>query len=105
MDAGELPHHLMKDLGLPKYLQLPATLLGRLARSLEFRGRGVGELLLMGALKRALDHSKAVASVAVVTDGKDEVVKAFYQRYGLIELPAPVNRLFLPMKTIEQMFT
>jgi predicted GNAT family N-acyltransferase len=104
VDAGELPERLMKDLGLPKYPQLPATLLGRLARSLEFRGQGVGELLLMGALKRALDHSKAVASVAVVTDAKDEAAKAFYERYGFIKLPAPANRLFLPMKTIEEMF-
>jgi hypothetical protein len=54
----------------PKYDKLPATLLGRLARSREFKGAGVGELLLMGALQRALDHSKNIASLAVVVDAK-----------------------------------
>jgi GNAT superfamily N-acetyltransferase len=100
---GELPEQLINELGLPKYPRLPATLLGRLARSLDFKGQGVGELLLMGALKRALDHSRTIASVAVVTDAKDDLAKAFYRKYGFIELPLPANRLFLPMKTIEKM--
>ena len=104
VEAGDLPSDLVKELGLPKYEQLPATLLGRLARSVEFKGQGVGELLLMAALKQALDHSKSIASVAVVVDTKDERSKKFYRDYGFIGLPDHPNRLFLPMKTIEQMF-
>ena len=94
----------MQDLGLPKYPRLPATLLGRLARSLQFKGQGVGELLLMGALQHALDHGKAIASIGVVTDAKDEAAVQFYKSYGFIELPGHPSRLFLPMKTIEEMF-
>ena len=104
VDAGELPEALKKDLGLPKYPQVPATLLGRLARSLEFKGQGIGELLLMAALKQALGLSKTVASAAMVTDAKDEPAKRFYRQYGFIELPDPVNRMFLPMSTIDQLF-
>ena len=61
VEAGELPPELTQQLHLPKYDKLPATLLGRLARSKEFKGRGLGELLLMGALKRALEHSRNIA--------------------------------------------
>lgn len=104
IDAGELPPELVQQLHLPKYDKLPATLLGRLARSKQFKGRGVGELLLMGALKRALEHSKNIASVAVVVDAIDENAHAFYRRYGFIDIPNHPNRLFLPMKTVAQLF-
>jgi predicted GNAT family N-acyltransferase len=104
VDAGSVPEETMQQLGLPKYKELPATLLGRMARSLAFKGRGVGELLLMHALKQAFDQSKIIASTAVVTDAKDERAKNFYKKYGFVELPDHPNRLFLPMKTIEQIF-
>jgi ribosomal protein S18 acetylase RimI-like enzyme len=75
-----------------------------LARSKEFKGRGLGELLLMGGLKRALEHSRNIASVAVVVDAIDENARAFYRRYGFIDIPDHPNRLFLPMKTVTQLF-
>jgi predicted GNAT family N-acyltransferase len=104
VDAGSVPEETMRALRLPRYKQLPATLLGRLARSLAFKGQRVGELLLMHALKQALVQSKIIASTAVVTDAKDERAKNFYKKYGFVELPDHPNRLFLPMKTVEQMF-
>jgi predicted GNAT family N-acyltransferase len=104
VDSGSVPEETMRRLGLPKYKELPATLLGRLARSLDFKGQRVGELLLMSALKQSLDHSRRIASMAVVVDAKDEAAKAFYRRYGFLELPDHPNRLFLPMKTVERMF-
>ena len=104
VDAGELPEELARRLRLPKYEKLPATLLGRLARSDQFRGVGLGELLLLGALKRALEHSRQIASVAVVVDAKDERAVEFYRSYGFVELPEHPNRLFIPMQTIEELF-
>lgn len=104
VDAGSVPAETMQQLRLPKYKELPATLLGRLARSLAFKGQGIGELLLMHALKQALDQSRIIASTAVVTDAKDERAKNFYKKYGFVELPDHPNRLFLSMKTIEQIF-
>lgn len=104
VDSGSMPEETMRHLGLPKYKELPATLLGRLARSLSFKGQGVGELLLIGALTQALGHSQRIASMAVVVDAKDEPAKAFYKKYGFLELPDHPNRLFLPLKTIAQMF-
>jgi predicted GNAT family N-acyltransferase len=104
VDSGGVPDETMRRLGLPKYKELPATLLGRLARSLDFKGQRIGELLLMSALRQALDHSKRIASMAVVVDAKDEAASSFYRRYGFLELPDHPSRLFLPMKTVERMF-
>ncbi len=104
VDSGSVPEETMRNLGLPKYKDLPATLLGRLARSLSFKGQRVGELLLVSALKQALDHSQRIASMSVIVDAKDDTAKTFYRKYGFLELPDHPNRLFLPMKTIERMF-
>ena len=104
IDAGSVPEEISKKFGFPKYRELPATLLGRLARSSDFKGQGVGELLLMGALKQALAQSKGIASTAVVVDAKDDRARAFYRRYGFLDLPDHPNRLFLPMETISEMF-
>ena len=95
---------MVQKLKLPKYNELPATLLGRLARSLEFKGLGLGEILVVGALRQAFEHSKHVASMAVVVDSKDIKSTAYYRRYGFIDLPDHPLRLFLPMRTIGEIF-
>lgn len=103
VDAGELQEEVARKLRLPKYDKLPATLLGRLARDEQFRGYGLGEILLMGALKRALEHSRNIASLAVVVDAKDEKAVEFYKRYGFINLPDHHHRLFIPMRTVDEL--
>ena len=97
-----IPEEVAKK--LPKYPIVPATLLGRLAVSTAFRGQGLGTLLLMDALNRALQHSRELASAGVVVDAKDAAALAFYKKYGFLELPRVERRLFLPMGTVEQLF-
>lgn len=98
--ADDLPPELIRKTG--KYRRLPATLIGRLAVAQDQRGRGLGEYLLIDALKRALQATANVMSFAVVVDAKSERIVAFYEKYGFVQLSG--NRLFLPMKSIEQMF-
>ena len=81
---------------LPRYPEFPATLLGRLARSLRFKGRGLGDHLLISALERAVAGSSEVASWAIVTDPKDANASGFYAGFGFQPLHA--GRLFLPMR-------
>jgi len=92
----ELPEVLLKK--LPRYTQLPATLLGRLARSLDFKGQQIGDRLMISALTRAVEGSKRVASWAVVTDPKDEKARRFYAAFGFKPLTA--ERLFVPIKQV-----
>ncbi|HEX4810854.1 MAG TPA: GNAT family N-acetyltransferase [Bryobacteraceae bacterium] len=102
--ADDLPPELVKQLKLPRYPVIGATLIGRLARDLSFRGWGVGELLLIDAVKIALAMSRKIASAAVVVDAKDDRAHRFYSEFGFIAFPETVNRLFLPMRTIEELF-
>lgn len=102
--ADDLPSELVKQLRLPRYPVIAATLIGRLARDLSFRGQGVGELLLVDALKLALAMSRRIASAAVVVDAKDDKAHRFYAEFGFLEFPETVKRLFLPMQTIENLF-
>ena len=104
IEPGDLPPDLIQKLRLPKYDRLPASLLGRLARGKEFKGKGIGELLLMDALKRALQLSLHIASIAVVVDAIDENARRFYQRYGFIDVPDCPNRLFIPMQSVAELF-
>ncbi len=97
-----LPDALQKK--LPKYGQIPCTLLGRLAVDREYQTTGLGKHLLVDALKRALDHSAEIASWAVVVDAKNEVAERFYSKHGFISLPSAPQRFFLPMPTIAKLF-
>jgi GNAT superfamily N-acetyltransferase len=102
VNLADLPENIAKK--LPRYPNVPATLLGRLAVSENFRGQGIGELLLLDALQRALGNTREVASAVVVVDAKDERTRGFYLRHDFVPLPTQPNRLFYPMKTIEKLF-
>jgi GNAT superfamily N-acetyltransferase len=102
VNLGDLPEGVAKK--LPRYPNVPATLLGRLAVSRDFRKRGIGELMLLDAFKRVLAHSREVASAAVVVDAKDERARDFYLGHDFIPLPSQPNRLFYLVKTIEKLF-
>lgn len=102
VDLVQLPEALAKR--LPRYPVVPATLLGRLAVSRPLQGQRLGEILLFDALHRSLLQSVHLASTGVIVDSKSESATAFYQQYGFTQILNSSNRLFLPMKTIEQIF-
>ena len=102
VDIGEWPETVAKK--LPRYPVVPATLLGRLAIDRRFQGQGAGEHLFMDALRRSLQASRQVASLAVIVDAKDERAVAFYRRYEFIPFADQPARLFLPMSVIEKVF-
>ena len=102
VQLDEIPEEIGKK--LTRMREIPATLLGRLARSAEFRGLGIGGVLLANALKRALQNSAQVASWAVIVEAIDEEAAEFYKHYGFIPFPNQPSRLFLPMNSIQKMF-
>ena len=85
------------------YTSLPTTLLGRLAIASDFKGKGLGKLLLIDALKRSYDSSRSLGSFAVIVDPIDDNATRFYSKYGFNILPDS-GKMFLPMKTISQLF-
>lgn len=90
-----------------KHPQHPVSIarLARLAVNLKSRGQGIGGHLLYDALQKIKSASDMVGIFAVVVDAKDEKAKAFYEHYGFIELQNPKLTLFLPMKTINKLFS
>jgi GNAT superfamily N-acetyltransferase len=96
VDRALIPEELRKKL---PYKKLPVTLLGRLARDFNYKGQGVGELLLADALRRAYEASSAIGACAVVTDPINEKAIKFYESFGFISLES--GRMFIPMYTIK----
>jgi GNAT superfamily N-acetyltransferase len=97
--SNDIPETIRKS--LPRYDQVGVTLMGRLAIDQRFRGQGLGSILMMDALHRAVEASQSIASFAVLVDALDDEAKAFYLHYGLIPFDTYPMRLFLPMKTIK----
>lgn len=98
----ELPEELARR--LPRHNRFPATLIGRLARDEAYRGDGLGELLLLEALAKALEGSGHVASLALVVDALNDRAAAFYKRYGFLPFADDAHRLYLPMATVNALF-
>lgn len=85
------------------YASLPTILLGRLAVDKQRHGEGLGELLLLDALKRSYNLSLTdVGAAAIIVDPLDEAAAAFYEQYGFVMLPDR-GRMFIPMKTVKSL--
>lgn len=100
--VDELPPDLIKR--LPRYGQLPVTLLGRLAVDRSVGGQGVGELFLVDALRRSLETAQQIAAMAVIADAKDERAESFYRHFDFEPFQQTPLRLFMPMGQIAKLF-
>jgi ribosomal protein S18 acetylase RimI-like enzyme len=99
-DKAELPIALAKR--LPHY-PVPAAVLGRLAIDQTKQRGGLGETLLLDALRRVVRASTALAIHAIIVDAKNERAQAFYERYGFRSFTSEPRRLFLPLETVEKL--
>ena len=99
VNLSDIPDQIQKK--LPKYPHIPAVLLGRLAVDLRFRGKGIGELLLLDAMNRALDSQ--IPWWAMVVHSKEGTLP-FYLKYGFCSFYDTKNKLFLPCVTIREAF-
>lgn len=80
---------------LPRYPSFPACLVGWLAVDREFRGRGLGSLLIVDAIARAMRAEPAI--FALIVDAKDEVAVGFYEHLGFQRFASRPMTLFLPI--------
>ena len=87
---------------LPRYPNVPATLLGRLAIDHRQQGHGHGGSLLLNALRRAAATADEVASFAVIVKAKDDAAAAFYRRFGFKSFADAPQCLFLTMAEIRE---
>jgi GNAT superfamily N-acetyltransferase len=97
IELSQLPQALARK--LPRY-PVSAALLGRLAVNQVSQGHGVGEMLLIDAIKRTLAVSDEIAIYAMVVDAIDERAQHFYEQFGFSLLSPDNQRLLLPLKSI-----
>ena len=87
---------------LPR-LDVPVVLIGRLAVDRSVQGRGLGGILLIDALRRAVQLSANVGIRAVEVDALDEAARGFYLKFGFRPLLDDLRHLFLPLHEIRQL--
>ena len=90
--------------GLARY-PIPVVTLGRLAVDLNVQGSGLGETLLLHALRNAWFINQQIAAFGVIVTAKNERAKKFYAKYGFQELPDHPLHMVLTMRKIQKLFS
>jgi len=97
----KVPDAIRKRIKLTKYPTTSATLLARLARDIRWRGRGIGELLVIDALRRAYNQTAHIGAALILVDAIDDEAAEFYQAFGFTAFPEKRLELFMPMAMVE----
>lgn len=93
----ESPARIAK--GLAKH-PIGVILLARLAVDLGEHGAGLGKLLLMDALSRALAAADAIGARAILVHAIDAEAAAFYRKFDFEPSPLDPKQLMLLMKDL-----
>lgn len=100
IEFERLPESLQRR--LPHY-SIPTILLARLAVDRSAQGEGRGELLLLSALRMAVQIAESIGVFAVEVVAKHERAKRFYRRYGFESLPGNDLNLYLTLATARKL--
>jgi predicted GNAT family N-acyltransferase len=87
----------------PNYNSIPVTLLGRLAVNGNQKGKGLGKILLIDALRRTYEASLEIGSLAVVVDPIKQEAMEFYRKYDFVLLPDS-GKMMIGMKILGELF-
>lgn len=94
---ADAPARIVK--GLAKY-PVPVMVLARLAVSRARQGEGLGAGLLKDALLRIVAAADHAGIRAVAVHAKDDVARAFYERFHFVRSPTDPYHLLLLMKDV-----
>ena len=88
---------------LPRY-PVPVLHVARLAVDSGASRQGIGERLLIFALRKALAAAADVGLWGVEVVAKDETARSFYARYGFTALVDDELHLYVSLKTVAKVF-
>ena len=82
--------------------QVHGVKLARLAVSRTRQRQGLGALMMLHAMTRALAVAENAGIAGFFVDAKDEAAQKYYLRYGFLPLTDDPLRLFLPLATLKR---
>jgi len=88
---------------MPRYRNVPAILLGRLAVAVTSQNRRIGSLLLFDALRRAC--ASEVAWAVFLVEAKNEHVTAFYEKFRFLRFHQAPHSLWITRKQAESLIS
>ena len=77
---------------------VPAILLGRLAVDITEQGQGLGEALLMDALRKSVTAAETIGARVILVHAIDERARGFYLKYEFEQSPTHDLHLMMLMK-------
>ncbi len=101
--SDRLPENMRSR--LPRYEELPAAIIGRLAVDLRYQGQRLGGFLLLDALQRCLATSERMGLLAVTVDAKGDRARAFYEAFEFRPFAGEKYHLYLPVAKIRSLAT
>lgn len=103
IERKTLPKALSKK--LPHY-PVPVFLLAQLAVNVKCLNQGLGKITLIKALENLYGINHQMRAYAVIVDCLNDNAKKFYEKFGFEILcnHNERNRMYIPMKTISQLF-
>lgn len=87
---------------LPRY-PIPAILIGKLATDKETQKQGLGTALLFDALKRAVRVAEEIGTFLIEIKALDDRAKAFYLKFGFVEMLDEPMKLYLGLKKVRKL--
>jgi GNAT superfamily N-acetyltransferase len=99
LSAAQLDCAELSDLDRKKFPRypVPSFRMGRLACHKDYRGQGLGRLLIGCAVERCLLARKQVAAFALIVDARNAAAKTFYEHYGFKPCADAGMTLYLPL--------
>jgi len=90
---------------LPHY-PVPVFLLAKLAVNRDYQNQGLGKITLVKSLEYLWKVNQHMCAYAVVVDCLNKEIQHFYTKYGFQVLCTQnkKTRMFIPMKTVKQLF-
>ncbi|MEQ1903943.1 MAG: GNAT family N-acetyltransferase [Pirellulaceae bacterium] len=88
--------------GLPS-IDVPVALLGKLAVCKSQQGYGLGEHLLLDAMRRIVSIAEKIGIRAIEVDAINESARKFYSKYGFQSLNDDERHLFLPIQVVRKL--
>ena len=79
---------------------VPGVKLARLAVSLDWQRQGIGGILLVEAMRRALVIAENARVIGLFVDAKDLSAKDYYEKYGFEGTKERLLLLFLPLSSL-----